>query len=95
MSGDRRDVPDFIRDAEDADEELDVAPLGRLPELLEGAAPAAARADWRRRAMRRAARSTASGSLPSAATSKSAQASGARDTSGTTRRPFRAGSARS
>jgi quercetin dioxygenase-like cupin family protein len=39
MSGDRRDVPDFIRDAEEADEELDVAPLGRLPELLEGAAP--------------------------------------------------------
>ena len=38
--GDRRDLPDFIRDAAEAGEELDASPLERLPELLEGAAPA-------------------------------------------------------
>jgi len=41
MSGDRRDLPDFLREAEDAGEELDPTPLARLPELLEGTASTA------------------------------------------------------
>src|SRR5262245_65441324 len=43
MSGDRRDLPDFLLDAQDEGEEgeqLDDTPLGRLPELLDAAAPA-------------------------------------------------------
>ena len=39
MSGDRRDVPDFLRDAEGDGEALDATPLVHLPELLASAVP--------------------------------------------------------